>query len=99
MGGRVCGWPAERGKLLYTALYMSGAIRTQVYLTEEQRVKLDELRRREGKTLAELVRDALDTYLPAKVPDADAALRATFGAVPDIAVPSRDEWDRGQAAR
>lgn len=97
---RTC-WRADRcyGGLLYTAMYMSAATRTQVYLTDEQRTKLDELRRREGKTLAELVRDALDAYLPARVPDADAALRATFGAVPDLVVPSRDEWDRGQATR
>jgi Spy/CpxP family protein refolding chaperone len=39
------------------------AIRTQVYLTDRQRAALDELRRRERKTLAALIREAVDAYL------------------------------------
>ena len=31
--------------------------------------------------------------------DVEAALSATFGAVPDIAAPSRDEWRRDLADR
>jgi predicted DNA-binding protein len=80
--------------LLYTALYMA-ATRTQVYLTREQRERLDVLGRRERKPLAELVREAVDEYLEHSVPDAAGALDATFGALPDLDVPSRDEWDRG----
>ncbi len=79
--------------MLYTALYMA-ATRTQIYLTEEQRARLDALGRRDGKPLAALVRDAVDEYLDHSAPDADAALEATFGALPDLVVPSRDEWDR-----
>lgn len=79
--------------LLYTALYMA-AIRTQVYLTPDQRARIDALRRRDGRTLAEVVRDALDAYLEREAPDASEALTAAFGALPDLEVPSRDEWDR-----
>jgi predicted DNA-binding protein len=71
------------------------ATRTQIYLTREQRERLDALGRREGKPLAELVRAAVDTYLERSAPDADSALAATFGALPELEVPSRDEWDRG----
>jgi predicted DNA-binding protein len=78
----------------YTALYMA-ATRTQIYLTAEQRGRLDALGRREGKALAELVRDAVDAYLEQAAPDADTALAATFGALPRLEVPGREEWDRG----
>lgn len=72
------------------------ATRTQVYLTAEQREKIDALRRRDGRTLAEVVRAALDEYLEREAPaDLQAALDATFGTMPDLEVPSRDEWDRG----
>jgi predicted DNA-binding protein len=74
---------------------MSGAVRTQIYLTAQQRARLDERRRREGKALAELIREALDAYMDEEVVDAAGALDATFGAAPDFDVPSRDEWDRG----
>jgi hypothetical protein len=69
------------------------ATRTQVYLTEEQRQQIDAVAAALGITMAEVVRRALDAYLGAQ--DASAALRASFGAVPDLTVPSRDEWDRG----
>jgi predicted DNA-binding protein len=71
------------------------AVRTQVYLTREQRARLDELRARDGKSLAELIREALDAYVGHELVDVDHALGGTFGAAPDFAVPSRDEWDRG----
>jgi hypothetical protein len=74
---------------------MAGAIRTQVYLTAEQRAALDQVRRRDGKSLAEVIRSALDAYLAEKGADPDAALGATFGAAPDFEVPLRDEWGRG----
>lgn len=78
--------------MLYTALDMA-ATRTQIYLTREQRRQLDERGRRENRKLAELVRDAVDLYLAA-TPDRDAALASTFGTLPDLTVPNRDEWDR-----
>ena len=71
------------------------ATRTQVYLTGEQRQRIDALADAEGVTLAEIVRRALDAYLDDEYPDPVGALAATFGADPDAAVPARDEWDRG----
>lgn len=78
---------------LYTVLYMAST-RTQVYLTVEQRRRLDELARKEHRSLAELVREAIDAYLAGAPPVPRVALDATFGIAPDIEVPSRDEWDR-----
>lgn len=80
--------------MLYAALYMA-ATRTQVYLTAEQRKAIDELRRRDGRSLAEVVRDALDVYLEREQPDATEAFAASFGSLPRLTIPSRDEWDRG----
>ena len=69
--------------------------RTQVYLTEEQRERIDTVTRAEGITLAEVVRRALDDYFDRQSADVEAALSATFGASPEASAPSRDEWDRG----
>jgi predicted DNA-binding protein len=74
------------------------ATRTQVYLTIEQRQRLDQLVQRRGVPLAHLVREALDQYLEGAEPNLDEALAATFGSMPDLEVPSRDEWDRGWTA-
>jgi predicted DNA-binding protein len=79
--------------MLYTALDMS-ATRTQVYLTEEQRRLLDERGRHEDRSLASLVREAIDAYLAA-TPDPAVALESTYGTLPDLEVPARDEWTRG----
>lgn len=81
--------------MLYTALYMAAALRTQIYITADQRARLDELRTREGKSLAQLIREALDAYVEERQPDPASALEATFGAHPELRPPSRDEWDRG----
>jgi hypothetical protein len=79
--------------MLYNVLYMA-ARRTQIYLTAEQRTRLDERRRRERRTLAELVREAVDAYLTDRSVDPATALNSTFGALPKLEAPSRDEWDR-----
>ena len=71
------------------------ATRTQVYFTEQQRRRLDALAEREGKTLAQIVREAVDSYVPDVPPDLSAMLDEAFGTLPDIAVPPRSEWDRG----
>ena len=71
------------------------ATRTQVYLTEEQRRRIDAIAEAEGVTMAEIIRRALDSYLEDETPDPELALAATFGAAPHAMVPSRDEWDRG----
>jgi predicted DNA-binding protein len=71
------------------------ATRTQVYLTDEQRRRIDVLAEAEGVTMAAIIRRALDLYLKHEIPDPKLALATTFGAAPDATVPSRDEWDRG----
>ena len=71
------------------------ATRTQIYLTEEQRARIDELADAEGLTMAEVIRRALDSYLADELPDPGPSLARTFGAIPDAGAPSRDEWDRG----
>jgi hypothetical protein len=70
------------------------AIRTQIYLTQEQRQLVDRIAASDGLTMAEVVRRALDAYLSNEA-DPIGALRATFGTAPDLDVPSRDEWNRG----
>ena len=68
--------------------------RTQVYLTDEQRDKIDRVAAVEGLSMAQVIRHAVDEYLDDR-PDPEAALAATFGAVPDAIAPSRDAWSRG----
>lgn len=70
------------------------ATRTQIYLTEELRRRIDQVTAAEGVPMAEVIRRALDEYLGGEV-DLTAVLAATFGADPDAAAPSRDEWQRG----
>ena len=81
-----------RGVTLYTALYMA-TTRTQIYLTREQRERLDAVAARDERSLAELIREAVDDYLRRTAPNPRRALRDTFGIAPDFEVPSRDEWD------
>jgi len=50
---------------------------------------------RDGKSMAQVVREALETYLEPESPDPEEALASTFGTMPELFVPSRDEWDRG----
>ena len=68
--------------------------RTQIYLTDDQRRRIDELASAEGVTMAEIVRRALDGFLDEQA-DPRKALAATFGSAPDLEIPTRDEWDRG----
>jgi hypothetical protein len=71
-----------------------GSTRTQIYLTDEQRRRLDARSRREGRSLAALIRDAIDRYLGDQDPsDVQAALDGAFGALPHLTVPSRSEWE------
>lgn len=71
------------------------ATRTQIYLRQDQRHRLDQLGKARGESLADLIRQAVDAYLDDVVPDVDQALRHTFGTAPDFEVPGRSEWDRG----
>lgn len=70
------------------------ATRTQIYFTQEQRDRIDRAAAARGITMAELVREAVDEYLSDEVDPAEA-LATTFGASPEAAVPSRDDWQRG----
>ena len=69
-----------------------------MYLTAWQRERLDELTRRRGVPLAAIVREALDRYLADAQPQLGETLSAAFGAMPDLEVPSREEWDHGRPA-
>jgi predicted DNA-binding protein len=79
------------------------ATRTQVYLTQEQRDRIDALRARDGRTLAQVIRAALDEYLSLHGREAEdrdraereRALDETFGIAPDFPYPGRGDWDRG----
>ena len=68
--------------------------RTQIYLTDDQRRRIDRVAEAKGLTMAEVVRRAVDEYLDDEA-DAELALTATFGAAPEADVPSRDDWQRG----
>lgn len=79
--------------MMYTLMYMATK-RTQLYLTEEQRRRLDDMGKRKGRKMAEMVREAVETYLNSPHTDFVEALDSTFGKAPQIEMPSRDEWDR-----
>ena len=70
------------------------ATRTQVYLSTDQRARIDRAAEAEGVTMAELIRRAIDEYLGEDT-DPAPALAATFGAADTAEVPSRDTWRRG----
>lgn len=81
--------------MLYMLLYtVEGATRTQIYLTADQRRRIDARARRDGTSLAHVVREALDQYLIDAAADIESALTESFGALPDLTVPDRDEWAR-----
>ncbi|OGO55300.1 MAG: hypothetical protein A2V85_06680 [Chloroflexi bacterium RBG_16_72_14] len=65
-----------------------------MYLTHEQRRRLDRRARREDKTLAQVIREAVDAFVADEPPSPAAAVAATFGALPDMDVPPRAEWDQ-----
>jgi len=71
------------------------ATRTQVYFSEEQRRRLDAQAKREGKTLAAVVREAVDAHVAREPSPLRLVLDETFGSMPDFEVPPRREWDRG----
>jgi hypothetical protein len=68
------------------------SVRTLIYLTPDQRRRLDARARREGKRLASVIRDAVDAYTAQEPADIDQPLEATFGALPTLVVPKRSEW-------
>lgn len=70
------------------------AVRTQIYLSHEQRRRIDRVAKSRGLTMAEVIREAVDAYIGDQ-PDRSAALAATFGADARAEPPTRDEWGRG----
>lgn len=71
------------------------SVRTQVYLTAEQRARLTELARTQSTSLTALIRLAVDQFLAEEGPDPTTALNATFATMPDLTVIDRREWDHG----
>lgn len=69
--------------------------RTQIYLTDDQRRRLDARGKRSGQPLARMIREAVDAYLAEDRPDVEALLDETYGTLPEIEIPGRDEWERG----
>ncbi len=80
--------------MMYAVLYMAST-RTQIYLTDEQRRRLDARGRLTGAPMARVIREAVDAYLVDQEANPDAALDEAFGALPGLALPDRDEWHRG----
>ena len=79
---------------MYSMMYM-GATRTQIYLTAEQRERIDEVRTETGQSLADVIRTALDDYLNTRRSNEyRTVLKESFGSMPDFSVPPRREWDR-----
>jgi predicted DNA-binding protein len=52
--------------------------KTSVYLSERETKRLAELARSEGRSQAEIIRDAIRAYIPVARPDGDFALAAGF---------------------
>ena len=72
------------------------ATRTQIYLTSEQRRRLDARSRRTGATLARMIREAVDAYLIEDAPSLAAALDDTYGSLPELELASREGWTGGK---
>lgn len=69
-----------------------------MYLTAEQRQRLDVLTKATGLTLAQVIRRALDEYLATQHADVDAALAETYGADTEAMTPSRDDRSPNEPA-
>lgn len=74
---------------MYTMLYMA-ATRTQIYLTAEQRQRLDERGAQVGLGLAEMIRQAVDAYLGEDA-ELGPALDETYGSLPELSLRDRGE--------
>jgi hypothetical protein len=61
--------------------------KTSVYLDDEQAMRLARLARQEGKSQAEILREAVATYEPMPPSDRNFALAVGFGRVDDDARP------------
>lgn len=77
--------------------YIHQMKRTQIYLDEDQSARLERRARASGTSKSQLIRAAIDAFLRReREPSAlDQSLKETAGALPDLIVPTREEWDRG----
>lgn len=57
--------------------------KTSVYLSERESTRLEQLARSEGRSQAQIIREAIAAYVPAGKGDADFALAAGFARVDD----------------
>ncbi|HEY2440239.1 MAG TPA: CopG family transcriptional regulator [Solirubrobacteraceae bacterium] len=57
--------------------------KTSVYLTERESRRLAELARMEGRSQAEIIREAITAYIPAGKGEGDFALAAGFARIDD----------------
>jgi Arc/MetJ-type ribon-helix-helix transcriptional regulator len=80
-------------------------VRTQIYLTDEERRRLIDLAESTGRQQSELIREAVDAYLDRQAATTrDAVLRRTAGLwqdrsdLPDFDA-LRREWDRDHVDR
>ncbi len=88
--------------MYYPGVYIKGnmMIRTQIYLTEEERAELVEFARKSGRKQSELIREAIDLFLERKksahrqaVLDRMAGMWRNRKDLPDFKK-LRSEWDR-----
>ncbi|MFN8622438.1 MAG: hypothetical protein U0869_17020 [Chloroflexota bacterium] len=66
----------------------------RVRLSVEQQRHLEARAQRAGRPVAAIIGDAVDRYL-ADADRVDHALDATFGSLPMLELPDRQEWRRG----
>jgi predicted DNA-binding protein len=57
--------------------------KTSVYLTERESKRLADLARSEGRSQAEIIREAITAYIPTSRGDRDFALAAGFARIDD----------------
>lgn len=71
--------------------------RTQIYIEDDQDRLLEGRAKAAGTTKSALIRRAIDAFLKNKRENSELErlLEKTAGSMPDLRVPSRDEWDRG----
>jgi predicted DNA-binding protein len=67
----------------YPLPYIEGMRKTSVYLEEEQARRLARLARQEGRSQAEILREAVATYRPQPSEDRNFALAAGFSRIDD----------------
>ena len=70
-------------------------IRTQIYLDDSQKERLERLSRRKNRPMAELIREAVEVYLAVARPEAGVqALQKAFGIWSDRKETGKDYVDR-----